>query len=272
MNTTTLLQQALDALEGTDLGLHYHTRDAIRAHLAQPVQSEALTPKKPCLHAPMCGCQEAGHPCVRQAAQPAPAEPVASLIRYRRCTPASVAWDGQRHWHDWGDWQVATLKHGQAVTDPTRNPTEDGEWQMEPLYRHPPAQPTPVPAAWVDPRNIASAKVSQDRGGPFDAHVWSEGKTAIHTMPLYAAQPAPVPRKCTQCPHDVGDAYQRDCVYPDCESAAPVPLTRDQIATALAPLYKDAGAAAMGLEDDIATARAIERAHGIAASPEQHHE
>ena len=22
--------------------------------------------------------------------------------------------------------------------------------------------------------------------------------------------------KCTQCPHVVGDSYQRDCVFPDC--------------------------------------------------------
>lgn len=25
-------------------------------------------------------------------------------------------------------------------------------------------------------------------------------------------------RGCNQCPHDVGDTYERDCSYPDCEN------------------------------------------------------
>lgn len=45
------------------------------------------------------------------------------------------------------------------------------------------------PVAWVDRRNLISAAISRDRGGPFDSHIWSESKTAIHETPLYAASP-----------------------------------------------------------------------------------
>jgi len=42
-----------------------------------------------------------------------------------------------------------------------------------------------APVAWVDGRNLASAQVSRERGGPFDSHAWSECKTAIYGTPLY---------------------------------------------------------------------------------------
>lgn len=41
------------------------------------------------------------------------------------------------------------------------------------------------------------------------------------------------------------------------------PLTDEQIDAAVAPLYRNSQAQRMGRADDIATARAIERAHGI---------
>jgi hypothetical protein len=41
------------------------------------------------------------------------------------------------------------------------------------------------------------------------------------------------------------------------------PLTDEQIDAAVAPLYQNSVAQRMGRADDIATARAIERAHGI---------
>lgn len=47
------------------------------------------------------------------------------------------------------------------------------------------------------------------------------------------------------------------------EAPAPQPLTVEQISEAVAHLYADKAAREMGLNDDVATARAIERAHGI---------
>lgn len=45
--------------------------------------------------------------------------------------------------------------------------------------------------------------------------------------------------------------------------AAPVPMTDEQIAAAVRPLYRGPEAWQMGRIDDIATARAIEAPHGI---------
>lgn len=60
-------------------------------------------------------------------------EPVACFIRSRTYTPASASHDGQTHYHEWGEWQPATFKHGMAVTDPARN-TSPKVWDMQPLY------------------------------------------------------------------------------------------------------------------------------------------
>lgn len=46
-----------------------------------------------------------------------------------------------------------------------------------------------------------------------------------------------------------------------------VPLTESEIAETVRPMYADETAASMGLADDIRTARAIERAHGITPIP-----
>lgn len=53
------------------------------------------------------------------------------------------------------------------------------------LARQQQVEPAREAVAWVDPRNLLSAKVSRERGGPYDAHVWSEARTAIHSCPLY---------------------------------------------------------------------------------------
>ena len=66
------------------------------------------------------------------------AEPAACLIRSRTYTPAPASHDGQIHYHEWGEWQPATLKHGLAVTDPARN-TSPKVWEMLPLYTATPA-------------------------------------------------------------------------------------------------------------------------------------
>ena len=78
-------------------------------------------------------------------------EPVASMIRHRAGTPASRAWDGKVHWHEWSEWSPATLAHGRAVTDPSRNHTEDSEWQMQPLYAAQPDQSARIAdRKWLD--------------------------------------------------------------------------------------------------------------------------
>ncbi len=173
------------------------------------------------------------------AAQPAPAEPVACLIRYRGCTPARAARDGQRHWHDWSDWQVATLEHGQAVTHPARNPTEDDEWQMQLLYRHPAAQPAPVPVGYISKtghgtyfrETITPELAALEFGG---RKMWTP------VVPAHAAAPVPVP------------------------------LTDEQIVScwesSTGHKMPNMGTSKWQL---LAVARAIERAHGVAASPEK---
>ena len=115
------------------------------------------------------------------------AEPVACLIRYRGCTPARMAHDGRAHWHDWSEWEIATLAHGKVVTDPSRNPTEDDEWQMKPLYATPQAQPAPVPDGWVMvPREPSSnslhAGVNIDVGDQIGCLTWDECKTLYRAM------------------------------------------------------------------------------------------
>ena len=55
------------------------------------------------------------------------------------------------------------------------------------------AQPAQEPVAWANAASLASASVSRSRGGPFDIHTWSEGKTNFHDAPLYAAPAQPAP-------------------------------------------------------------------------------
>jgi hypothetical protein len=52
-------------------------------------------------------------------------------------------------------------------------------------------------------------------------------------------------------------------LYDRPQQPAQQPLTEEQIDAAVAPLYQNSAAQRMGRADDIATARAIEHAHGI---------
>lgn len=49
----------------------------------------------------------------------------------------------------------------------------------------------PKPVAWANAASLASAKVSRERGGPFDTHTWSENKTQHHDTPLFLAAHPP---------------------------------------------------------------------------------
>lgn len=51
-----------------------------------------------------------------------------------------------------------------------------------------PAQAEPV--AWANSASLTSARISRERGGPFDRFNCSEGRTCYHDTPLYAAPPA----------------------------------------------------------------------------------
>lgn len=75
----------------------------------------------------------------QQAAQPVAQEPVACLIRSRSCTDARLCHNKRPSFGEWGDWQPATLAHGLAVTNPSRN--DPKVWDMLPLYT---AAPAPV--------------------------------------------------------------------------------------------------------------------------------
>lgn len=57
------------------------------------------------------------------------------------------------------------------------------------------AQPAVAPGdavVWVNSSNLKSAAISQERGGPFDQHTWSESKTAYHNVPLKAQEASAV--------------------------------------------------------------------------------
>ena len=74
------------------------------------------------------------------------------------------------------------IKWGDHQSEQTRKLTREPQPQygfVHPLYAG------SAPVAWVDGRNLASAQVSRERGGPFDSHAWSECKTAIYGTPLY---------------------------------------------------------------------------------------
>lgn len=70
------------------------------------------------------------------------------------------------------------------------------------------------------------------RIGPNIRGEYSETMTITHvtytlnhgaaTVPDDAVVKATQPPGCNQCPHAIGDTYQRDCAYPDC---SPKPLT-----------------------------------------------
>jgi hypothetical protein len=51
------------------------------------------------------------------------------------------------------------------------------------------AQEEQEPVAWANSANIASSKVTRERGGQGDVHTWSETKSAYHDKPLYTAPP-----------------------------------------------------------------------------------
>jgi hypothetical protein len=49
-------------------------------------------------------------------------------------------------------------------------------------------QAEPVePVAWVNQANLASARLTRDRGGQGDTHTWSETRSNYHGVPLYTA-------------------------------------------------------------------------------------
>lgn len=68
--------------------------------------------------------------------------------------------------------------------------------------RKPTPQPVPagVVAGWVNSANLKSAAVSRERGGPFDQHTWSEGRTDYHDTPVYAALSTPAPAGVVEAP------------------------------------------------------------------------
>lgn len=45
------------------------------------------------------------------------------------------------------------------------------------------------PIGWVNSANVASARISRERGGPFDCHSWAEARTMRHDTPIYLAAP-----------------------------------------------------------------------------------
>jgi hypothetical protein len=45
------------------------------------------------------------------------------------------------------------------------------------------------PVAWANSADIASSKVTRERGGQGDVHTWSETKSAYHDKPLYTHPP-----------------------------------------------------------------------------------
>ena len=72
-------------------------------------------------------------------------------------------------------------------------------------------QPEQEPVAWANSADIASSKVTRERGGQGDVHTWSETKSAYHDKPLYTHPPRREWRSLSEeeihaaLPHEPGD-------------------------------------------------------------------
>ena len=66
----------------------------------------------------------------------------------------------------------------------------EAEQAITALRAAPAHQAEPVePVAWVNQANLASARLTRDRGGQGDTHTWSETRSNYHGVPLYTAPP-----------------------------------------------------------------------------------
>lgn len=117
-------------------------------------------------------------------------EPVACMIRSRI---SHFRWDEEEQQSIlWSEWAVATLTHGEAVTDPARNTPE--VWQMKPLYAAPVAQAAQQPLKLSDDvREFLQEGINSVIGGE-DADVDYEFANQLGKLldPIYAAPVVPV--------------------------------------------------------------------------------
>lgn len=115
-------------------------------------------------------------------------EPVACMIRSRI---SHFRWDEEEQQSIlWSEWAVATLTHGEAVTDPARNTPE--VWQMKPLYAAPVAQAAQQPLKLSDDvREFLQEGINSVMGGE-DADVDYEFANQLGKLlgPIYAAPAA----------------------------------------------------------------------------------
>lgn len=83
----------------------------------------------------------------------------------------------ERHAEDW--WHAGRLMHA---------------WCAANVAQQTPSLTVGEPVGWVNGASLASAKVSRERGGPYEHHTWADCQTAFHDTPVYltAAQAEPV--------------------------------------------------------------------------------
>lgn len=85
-------------------------------------------------------------------------------------------------------WQAALAQQAEPLNlrDPAVQKRLATQWGYVPAAQ----QAEPVePVAWVNQANLASARLTRDRGGQGDTHTWSETRSNYHGVPLYTAPP-----------------------------------------------------------------------------------
>jgi hypothetical protein len=243
--TTTLLQQALDALEwllanirrdapqlsGKAMGNAEAACNAIRAHLAWPDPSGKVLTLADSL-ADLAGTERPAQPTDEQI------DEIASDLFYKDIAPNDTARVLREQW----------LK---SIARPLARAVLA-------------AQPKPKPVAWAMPRpdGLVLDVITPEE------HESYEGE---YTEALYAAQPAPVPQcspTLTECPRCKNDIKQ----CPMLAAPVPVPLTDAQIEKLRENTFSiNNPHCPVDSKSMRKAVRAAERAHGIgiAASPEK---
>lgn len=87
----------------------------------------------------------------------------------------------------WEAWRVGTMTSDDFEdVGESDTPSELADEILQLIAAAPAAQPV----AWVAKSTLASSIVSRERGGPYDVHMWSEGRTDFYSVPLYTAPAA----------------------------------------------------------------------------------
>ena len=203
MTTITIdravVEEALDFIVATNKSSQFwlvpesnlnKTVTALRAALAQ--QAEPLNLRDPAVRKRLA--TQWGYV---PAAQAEPVEPVAGVVLNEEGRAALVEY-GREEWH------CVVRNARRLYTAPPKDEPKPMHPELRKMWEDHfdkcframpvPKQAEPVePVAWVNQANLASARLTRDRGGQGDTHTWSETRSNYHGVPLYTAPPQSKP-------------------------------------------------------------------------------